>query len=165
MATVSETTGRRPSVLADHPESKEEFPEAPSPISVIEDQLRGKRLNDPAALEAPALLKAVHNAIEVSAAKGKDILGGLPHELYVENYKRRIGTDSIFRLVCSLYADCLQQEISLHLLAADNGKAMYDAEVKGSLIEYYDVYGSGKRDDKTVSQSVSPCDPDGKKTD
>jgi hypothetical protein len=123
-------------------ESKEEYPETPTPIHVIEARIRGKNLNSPTNLEANALRKAVDNALNVSLAKGKTSFGGLPHELYAENIARRIGTDSIFRLVCCLYADCLQQEIPLHLLAADDGRAMWEAETKGSLMEYYNVYGS-----------------------
>lgn len=121
-----------------------EFPPAPEPISIVDDRISGMRLNNPGSLEAGAFMKAVKNAVEVSAAKGHTTLGGLSHEIYLENYKRRIHNDSVFRLCCTLYADCLQQEIPLHLLSADNGRAMYEAEKKGSLLEYYNLYGSGK---------------------
>jgi hypothetical protein len=112
-------------------------------MDMNEDSISGMKLNNTVSLEAGALLKAVTNAINVSIAKENKTLGGLTHELYLENYKRRIGNDSIFRLVCCLYADCLQQEIPIYLIAADNGLAMYEAEKKGSLLEYYNSYGSG----------------------
>jgi len=114
------------------------------PISIIDAQIEGLRLNNKTALDATALLKAVKNAVAVSKAKGHKTIGGLTHDLYVENYRRRIGTDSIFRLCCSIYADALQQEIGIHLLASDDGEAMWKAEQKGSLLEFYLTYGSGE---------------------
>ena len=110
------------------------------PIDVIDAKIHGMRLNSPTNLEATALRKAIDNALTVSVAKGFTTFGGLSHELYAENFNRRLHVDSIFRLVCCLYADCLQQEIPLHILAADNGLAMYHAEQKGSLLEYYLQY-------------------------
>jgi len=118
------------------------------PISIIDAQIEGLRLNNKTALDATALLKAVKNAVAVSEAKGNTTLGGLPHALYFENYKRRIHTDSIFRLCCSLYADALQQEIGIHLLSADDGLDMYEAEKKGSMLEYYVRHPPLKRQER-----------------
>ena len=144
MATVSETTGlsHRPSALAGPTESKEPELEQETPIAVIDARIRGIRLNAAAQLEASAFRHAVENALRVSAAKGFTNFGGLPHDNYREMMSRRIGNESLFRVVCSLHADCLQQEISLHLLSADDGLAMWEAERKGSLLEYFAIYGS-----------------------
>lgn len=130
----SDLSGRRPTGSIQ--------PESDVPIEVIDARIRGIRLNAAAQLEASAFRHAVENALRVSAAKGFTSFGGLPHEHYREMMSRRISNESLFRVVCSLYADSLQQEISLHLLSADDGLAMWEAERKGSLLEYYNVYGS-----------------------
>jgi hypothetical protein len=121
-----------------------ETKESEVPIEVITARIEGMQLNSASSLDPNALLKAVRNAMELSKVKGFTTFGGLPHDLYYDNIKRRIWNDSVFRICCSFYADALQQEIGIHLLAADNGVAMYEAEKKGSLLEYYNRYGSGK---------------------
>jgi len=122
-------------------ESKEvETTIEPLTIDQVDALSRYSRLNDPIALDYKSILIAVDNALSVSARKGFDTFGGLSHKLYRENVQRRIGVDSIFWLVCSVYADALIQEIPVHLLAAHDGGVMYECEKKGSLIEYYNTY-------------------------